>query len=277
MRCSVALLAIVGVSCIGSAPDSGASGEDVPVIDAVPEDGLPAGLELENGYAQYQLPDGRRVVVVAADESAPHEPEPVQGDDEIGASEQALSSTLGPTADTWARVTPAGSTDFGRSCELRVNNIVTAPNSERNMALLRFTLPPIVTCATISSATLQMKTAQAPTGGLTLVVFPHRITSPWNPGTSGASTCSSCNVATGSSAAFQVPSFTTVNSPVPVNSACTTYNWDVTSLVQGGGGWCFAPGNNHGVLMGGRNGVVTVKFHSSEAPAADRPKLVIVF
>jgi len=252
-----------------------AAAEELPLLDAVPENELPPGFDESRGFTEYRLRDGHRVAIISA--MSAREPEALPA--EAGRQTQALSSvTVLPSQDTWARRTPAATTDFGKSCELRVNNILIANANEYNLALLKFPIPTVVTCGTILSAKLLLKTAQNPSTGATLVVFPHRITQPWVPGVTGAAGCASCGVTSGVAAAFGLPPFTVLNAPVPVKDRCTTYSWDITPMVAGGAGWCSAPGTNHGVLMAGRNGVVTVSFHSSESlVAADRPRLVITY
>ncbi|HKO50088.1 MAG TPA: DNRLRE domain-containing protein [Polyangiaceae bacterium] len=252
-----------------------ATAEDLPLLEAVPENELPPGFDESRGFAEYRLRDGHRVAIISAVNSPAEAP---AAQDAVGSQAQALTTTVPAIRDTWVRRTAAGTTDFGRSCELRVNNILNSTASEFNLALLQFPIPTVVTCATIISARLFLKTAQNPSTGATLVVFPHRITQPWAPGQTGAAVCSSCYVTSGAPAAFGLPPFTPLNVPVPVNRPCTTYSWDITPMVAGGAGWCAAPVSNRGVLMAGRNGVVTVNFHSNEALAAgDRPRLVITY
>jgi hypothetical protein len=258
-------------------PAVSASGQkEIPLLDAVPDKELPAGFDDSLPYMEYRLRDGRHVVIISAlkpgSDTVTSE---VSGD--VAQQSEALTATVFPSQDTWVRRNGGAAVDFGRSCELRVNNIVAAP-ATANMALLRFAIPTVVTCATIVSANLLLTTAQNPAGGNTLVVFPHRINQPWVPGPTGFLGCATCNVTTGAAQAFAVPPFTTFNPGVPVNQPCTTYNWNITPLVAGGAGWCAAPATNYGVLMGGRNGTAVVSFHSNEAPAAgSRPRLVITY
>jgi hypothetical protein len=257
----------------------GASGEkEIPLLDAVPDKELPLGFDETRPYMEYRLRDGRHVVIISALKPGSETlTSDISGD--VAEQREALSTVnVFPSQDTWVRRSPAAPTlDFGRSCELRVNNIVAAP-ATANMALLRFPIPAVVTCATIVSANLLLTTAQNPVGANTLVVFPHRINQPWVPGTTGFLGCATCNVSTGAGQQFALPAFTAVNPGVPVNQPCTTYSWNVLPLVAGGGGWCAAPGTNFGVLMAGRNGTAVVSFHSNEAPVVGtRPRLVITY
>jgi hypothetical protein len=278
LACACATEVVSGPSTETSDPAVSASGQkEIPLLDAVPDKELPRDFDETLPFMEYRLRDGRHVVIISAlkpgSDAATSD---VAGD--VGQQSEALSSvTAFPSQDTWVRRNGAATVDHGRSCELRVNNIVAAP-ATANMALLRFPIPTIVTCATIVSANLLLTTAQNPAGGNTLVVFPHRIQQPWVPGPTGFLGCTTCNVTTGASAAFPLPPFAALNIGVPVNQPCTTYSWNILPLVAGGAGWCAAPGTNYGVLMGGRNGTAVVSFHSNEAPAAGtRPRLVITY
>jgi hypothetical protein len=274
VACACASAANEGSGSPGSSSDAAPGApraSELPLLDAVPENELPPGFDEKRGFAEYRLPDGHHVAVISAADPALDAAE-----SDIAKQSQALTTTLAPSQDTWARRTAAGTTDFGRSCELRVNNIA-AGGSELDMALLRFTIPASVTCGTIVSAKLTLKTAQNPATGSTLVVFPHRITQNWAAGITGLAGCASCSVASGAAAPFQLPASTLLNTGVSVNRPCTSYTWDVTPFVTGGGGWCALPAQNFGVMMGGRNGTAVVSFHSNEAPTAERPRLVIVF
>jgi len=260
-------------------PGVGASGEkEIPLLDAVPDKELPKDFDESLPYMEYRLRDGRHVVIISAlkpgSDSATSD---VSSD--VGQQSEALTTVnVFPSQDTWVRRTAANTLDFGRSCELRVNNILNTASPNFDMALLRFPIPAVVTCATIVSANLLLTTAQNPAAGNTLVVFPHRINQPWVPGPTGFLGCATCNVTTGAGQQFGLPPFTPINPGVPVNQPCTTYSWNILPLVAGGAGWCAAPATNYGVLMAGRNGTAIVSFHSNEAPAAgSRPRLVITY
>ncbi|HKO53653.1 MAG TPA: DNRLRE domain-containing protein [Polyangiaceae bacterium] len=279
IACACATEVVSGSSTDSELPAPGASAEkEIPLLDTVPDKELPAGFDETLPYMEYRLRDGRHVVIVSAlkpgSDAAPSE---VKGE---AAQQSAALSTVNvfPSQDTWVRRTAANTVDFGRSCELRVNNILNTASPNLDMALLKFPIPTVVTCGTIVSATLLLTTAQNPAGGNTLVVFPHRIYQPWVPGPTGFLGCNTCAVSTGAAQPFGLPPFGPLNPGVPVNQPCTTYSWSILPLVAGAGGWCAAPATNFGVLMAGRNGTAVVSFHSNEAPAAgSRPRLVITY
>ena len=234
--------------------------EQLPLLDKIPEGDLPPGFDERRGWSEYRLPDGKRALFLTRGETVP-EADPVR---------TAQSSvSINPISDTWFEHLVTGAVvDYGRSCELRVNNTNTSASQH---ALLRFSIPTTVTCTTITDARLTLTTAQLPAGG-NLVVAAQRPSQTWTQGGTGFAGCSSCNVTTNGGAAFNPPSPVSTIASANVTSACTRYQWAITSLVQS---WC-GSGVNNGVLMTGTSGAATVNFHSMDS-SVNRPLLTIVY
>ena len=235
--------------------------EQLPLIDKIPEGDLPPGFDERRGWSEYRLPDGKRALFLTRGESVP-EADP-------GVRTAQSSVNLNPVSDTWFEHQVTGAVvDYGRSCELRVNNANTSASQH---AVLRFAIPGSVTCTTITDARLTLVTAQLPAGG-NLVVAAQKPNQGWNQGGTGLAGCSSCSVTTAGGAAFNPPTALSTVASVNVTSACTRYQWTITSLVQS---WC-GSGVNNGVLMTGTSGAATVNFHSLDS-STNRPLLTIVY
>jgi hypothetical protein len=245
---------------------SGAGGLRV----ADPEAGLPDDFDHERGIGEYATPDGKRVLFVT------------QGADPADApQERATSVRVVPVYDTWA-VTGPGPTgapvsyDFGKSCELRVSNLAN-PQVKAQRALFYFRIPSTVTCPTIVSAKLYVRTAQEVPRPLR--IWSNRVLEPWAPGTTGAARCERCYVTSSNAAPFKLPKHRAYRSAY-VKEPCRYHGWDVTPMVTGAAGWCQSPGTNYGVLLAGRDvldAAPEVNFHSREAPAGFRPYLAITY
>ncbi|WP_394840899.1 DNRLRE domain-containing protein [Pendulispora brunnea] len=185
----------------------------------------------------------------------------------VGSVDQALVLNLNPNADTWVQRTSSGFVDYGKSCELRVNDIHTS--SIPALALLKFPVPLSTVCSTLSSATLRLLADQ----GFGMPVSTHWVSGPWVPGGSGYSpnACSTCNVASTNAVPFAMPGFGPIVSTAVVDHGCAWYKWDVTAIAKR---WCTS-GANNGILLTGERNVEIASFHSMEAPAGTRPILEI--
>jgi hypothetical protein len=186
---------------------------------------------------------------------------------------QASTVALPPIQDTWIMVTPSGATaDFGKSCQLRTS---TLSATTRNYLLVQFQALSAVQCATLSNATLQLRTAPPlPSPGFAPRAF--RIVDPWVAGGTGAANCQTCEVSSGTRNPIALPAFTDPAGATGPTASCAYFPWNVTTIVQH---WCANPGSDHGILLvGPQSSTASVlNFHSMEAPAGGRPQLVITF
>lgn len=218
--------------------------------------------------AKLSLHNLSRILSVVMLASCGVDAQQFDADDSLGMSRQSLTTEISLLPfDTWASRTPVGTyVDRGKSCELQVSYI---GDPDRRYILLKpeANLPPAV-CATLVSARLRMKTGQTITGPLR--VAPAPVLSSWTPGNTGASSCASCNIASGSPATFTLPAFGSRLASQNVANTCTWYEWNVTSIVQG---WCSS--SAYGILLLGEATGGVVSFHSYESP--NRPELVVTY
>ncbi|WP_394830233.1 DNRLRE domain-containing protein [Pendulispora rubella] len=189
--------------------------------------------------------------------------------EDVDSTEQALVMSLNPSADTWVQRTSSGFVDYGKSCELRVNDIHTS--SVPDLVLLKFPVPLSTVCSTLSSATLRLLADQA----YGMPVATHWVSGPWAPGGSGyyGNGCSTCNVASANPAPFAMPGFGPIVTTTVVDHGCAWYKWDVTAIAKR---WCTS-GANNGLLLTGERNAEIASFHSMEAPAGTRPVLEIAY
>ncbi|WP_394829401.1 DNRLRE domain-containing protein [Pendulispora albinea] len=189
-------------------------------------------------------------------------------EDETDSVDQALMLSLNPNADTWVQRTSAGFVDYGKSCELRTNDVHTA--AIPNYILLKFPVPLTTVCSTLKTATLRLLADQ----GFGMPVATHWVANPWTPGGTGYSPngCSTCNVASAGAAAFAMPGFGPVVTTTVVDQGCAWYKWDITAIAKR---WCI--GGNNGVLLTGEKNFEFTTFHSMESIAGTRPVLDITY
>jgi hypothetical protein len=227
--------------------------------------GYPRGFDFHRGEQEFALTEGGRLLVLTRGAEAFEEA--------AGTGEDRALTKLPPARDTWAqRPTGAGFVDYGKSCQLRVNNVLNT--NVPQLALLRFGIPATVTCGTIKQALLVMRSAQVYSPSLQ--VFPHRVLGPWTPGTSGLAGCAQCQVTSGKAARFAMPNAALAGQG-RTTQFCSYVRWNITAMVQS---WCANPASNFGVMLAGRAGSGSATFHSMEMPAAlaaSRPRLEITY
>lgn len=264
------LILLAATFSASSVQAAGACGASAAAGHAEQLDGealLGAPFDAARGWSLTETEEGaRRLVLSTSDADADAA---VEGERNVSALYSAA-----PSKDTWTTLLSTGArVDFGRSCELQINNMKSTAQPARQ-ALFQFTLPSTVTCSTITSGRLILKTGQAkPAAPMTVGTY--MLTGAFTPGASGYSSCSSCKVSSGSTQAFVMPTFSTPGGTNVVTSACTSYAFDITAMVKT---WCSTPTRNFGVLVGGLDGSSVINFQSMESPlAADRPMLEIVY
>jgi hypothetical protein len=194
-------------------------------------------------------------------------------DEPVAEVAQASSITYIPLQDTWAQHDDGGTVDWGRSQELRTNNVAVAVRPKT--ILVRFPVELEKVCSTLSSATLSLHSAQL-AGSLRTYV--HRITSGWMAGITGhRDPVGACDAYSGVSANFTLPTVIPPSTSTVVNDVCTRFQWNVTSIVQD---WCNDPGSNHGFLLAGyepNGGIAEANFFSMEGGPGRRPTLDITY
>lgn len=255
-----------------AAPASSCALPGARAVQHIPElgellDNQPRDFDSERGWSEYRLEDGKRALFLTLGDS---DADLLSGD----RTSPAASASLMPAKDTWTTLNSAGArVDFGRSCELQVNNKNSTAAPARQ-ALLQFNIPTGVTCSTITSARLILKTGDNKPAS-PMRVGTYMLTSAFTPGVTGYSSCSTCKITTGASANMANFTYSTPGGVTTVSEACSTYVFDITAMAQT---WCATPSRNFGVLVTGLDTTSLVDFHSMESPVAgDRPTLQIVY
>lgn len=267
MTTLILLAATFSTQSVQAAGACGAAAELTSADARVSAALLEAPFDPATGWALHEIEGGQRRLVLSTSDAAADAA--VDGERSVTALYSAS-----PSKDTWTTVLSTGArVDFGRSCELQINNMKSTAQPARQ-ALFQFSLPSTVTCSTITSGRLILKTGQAkPAAPMTVGTY--MLTAAFTPGASGYSSCSSCKVSSGSTQAFVMPTFSTAGGTNVVKTSCTSYAFDITAMVKT---WCSTPTRNFGVLVGGLDGSSVINFQSMESPlAADRPMLEIVY
>ena len=195
---------------------------------------------------------------------------------ESGSPSEAASAPLTMTVpvdrDTWVLEKTTTTTEFGQSCQLRVNSDAATWGGGKETSLLLSDLSLSKVCPTLKKAWLILRTGQLPAAAPGLTVRARRVLWNWLDGAAGLGACGSCSLGTSPGTPYTLPALAPPTSSIWVDSPCTSYQLDITTIVKD---WCGGAGN-YGIALYGYSPVRTrVDFHSIESPLP--PEMIIEF